>query len=193
MDLFDKVSKTVSDTGQKAKDLADIAGINNKISGNKRQIKKLFEQLGEAYYNEHSENPESTFEDFIDDIDDLQEQIDVWDDQIQQLKGYVKCPECGEFVEKDETECPNCGHSFLPEGTVVCPNCGAVITEPDEIYCQFCGAQLDRQPVAQPCVTKECKPIKCTCGAILEKDEMFCPNCGNSRKELERLQDTNIV
>ncbi len=183
MEFFDKVSKTVSDTGQKAKEMADVATLNNKVSANERQIKDLYTQLGDAYYQVHSEDPETGFSPMVTQITDLQNEIKEWNEQIQQLKGNIKCPNCGEYVDGKAYVCPHCGQSLLPEGSIVCPQCGAVIEE-GMAFCQYCGARLDAQPEA----AEELEPgqIRCTCGALLEKDDLFCAQCGKSRQELEQ-------
>ncbi len=189
MDILDRVNKTISDAGQKTRDTVGIANLNRDISNNEKQMNQLYEQLGELYYNAHSDDPEQDFREIVGNITELQNQIDDWNDQIQQLKGYIKCPNCGEYVEGSAIACPNCGHSLIPEGAVVCPNCGAVITDQDVMFCQYCGAQLNRQPEQEQTVIQEPGPIRCKCGAILEKDDKFCSKCGTSREELEKAQN----
>ncbi len=188
MDILNRVNKTFSNAGQKTRDAADIASLNRDISNNEKQMNQLFQQLGELYYDAHNDNPEQDLQEIVNNITELQNQNKDWNEQILQLKGYVKCPSCGEYVEGSAKACPNCGQSLIPEGAVVCPNCGAVITDQDVKFCQYCGAQLEKQPEQEKTVIPEPGPIRCKCGAILEKDDLFCSRCGTSRKELEQEQ-----
>ncbi len=191
MDIMNRVNKTISDAGQKTRNAADIANLNKDISNNKKKIDQLYGQLGELYYNAHSDAPEQGFQEVVSNITELQDQINDWNDQIQELKGFIKCPNCGEYVEGTARACPNCGESLLPEGAKVCPNCGAVITDQDVKFCQYCGARLDDPSKSEQTVIHQPGPIQCKCGAILEKDDMFCSRCGTSRKELEQAQYNN--
>ncbi len=184
MDFLNMLNKTVSDAGQKTKDLADIASLSGKVSGNEKKIDKLYKEIGEIYFDAHGDDPEEAFNDLVGNIHDLMRQNDELEEQVQALKGLIKCPGCGEYVDKDSISCPNCGWSFLKEDEIVCPNCGKKLKKM-MIFCQYCGMRIQNEPVEAPNTVKIAPSLVCICGTALDDGMRFCPNCGRSRMELE--------
>ncbi len=188
MPFLDKVSKTVSDVGQKTKDTADIARLNSKISENDRQINQLYTKIGEIYFNLYSENPGEDFVPDVTEVLNLKAQNEEFNDQIQQLKGFVKCPCCGEYIANTERVCPHCGQSLLPDNLMICPSCNATV-EKTNSFCPYCGTRLS---VAQPEAVTEDKPVTkiiCTCGTEVDEGMAFCPNCGTRIADLIAVKE----
>ena len=69
---------------------------------------------------------------------------------------YVKCNNCGNFVNKNMKFCTSCGAPMVqstPNNDIVvetvkveekpkCPNCGAALEE-DSVFCTECGTKLN--------------------------------------------------
>ncbi len=182
MEIINRVNKTISDAGQRTRDVADIASLNNKINENNRRIKQLYTEIGEAYYNAHSEDADSSVLETVTEVHELKAQNEEWNDQIQKLRGFIKCPNCGEYVPDNTPYCTSCGHRLLADDVVVCPSCGKVL-EKGMPFCQYCGSPLPQEPQNEnngnaPSV------VICKCGNILPDDAQFCPKCGASREEI---------
>jgi predicted amidophosphoribosyltransferase len=63
-------------------------------------------------------------------------------------KFVFTCPDCGEPVEADVTQCPRCGANLYESeitpadvlaGELACPQCGAAVHREDGV-CSDCGA-----------------------------------------------------
>ncbi len=187
MELFDKISKTVSETGHRTRDLADIGKFNTKIYNNETQIGVLYKELGELYYETHSEDPEDALAEKVTAIRDLKAENKEYQEQIRTLRGLIKCPKCGAEVKDNVLYCPSCGYRLLPENIIMCPSCGKLL-EDDMVFCQYCGARLTGQEDAQDTSgedQKEEQKFVCKCGAVFEDDALFCRECGAKRTDLE--------
>ncbi len=211
MSIIDRVSKTFSETGQKTKDLAEIAKLNGKISNNERRIKQIYRDLGELYCTLHAEDAEEEFVEMVASANELAAQNQEWDAQIRELKGMVKCPECGKFIEKDAQVCMYCGYQVIPEPAPnpepdpsgdpvrtpprgaaaspmaapggICPICGEKL-EDDVLFCPNCGTRV-QLTLQQTGGENPEKTFVCRCGTVLDPDALFCPNCGTRRADLE--------
>ncbi|MCD8019273.1 MAG: zinc ribbon domain-containing protein [Clostridiales bacterium] len=182
MAFFDRVNRTISETGQRAKDLADIAKLNEKITENNNRIKQLYLESGELYCKVHATDAEAEFARYITSLAQMKVQNEEWNEEVQRLRGLVKCSNCGNYIAKNAPFCTSCGQRLLPESSVVCPGCGAV-WEKGMFFCQQCGTRL---PGEQPSVIEAEKTVKglCSeCGAEMSKDALFCSNCGAKKKQ----------
>lgn len=56
-------------------------------------------------------------------------------------KAKVECPNCGEMVDEDATECPECEAEFDDESLIICPECGTENPE-DAEKCKKCKTKL---------------------------------------------------
>ena len=70
--------------------------------------------------------------------------------QIIDIKGIVKCVNCGAEVDKSAAFCASCGTAIPKEAVVeetqvledkTCPSCGTVIVG-DSVFCGNCGTKL---------------------------------------------------
>ena len=70
--------------------------------------------------------------------------------QIIDIKGIVKCANCGAEVDKSAAFCASCGTAIPKEAVVeetqvledkTCPSCGTVIVG-DSVFCGNCGTKL---------------------------------------------------
>ncbi len=147
MMILNKISKTISNTNQKAHNAADMTNLNNKIAENNRQIQQLYAEIGEAYCNMHSDDAEDYVSENVKYVRELKTNNEELNDQIQALNGFIKCPNCGEYVPSNSPYCTSCGHRLLSDDKVICPSCGQVL-EKGMPFCQYCGARLPEQSQA---------------------------------------------
>jgi hypothetical protein len=116
-------------------------------------------------------------------------------------EGAIFCDRCGTRLPQPEAATP--APAPAPAGgSVICPACGAG-NVPGEAFCDFCGSPLEApMPSAEP--VPELEPVSSAeelvvtpapagqppaaeaaltcpaCGAEIQPDEAFCPNCGAS-------------
>lgn len=197
MALFDGVGRKLSQVGQvavqKTKDVTDVARINGIIAEEEKKINNNYYQIGKLYASMHAEDYESEFAGMLAAIKESETKICEYRQQIQDIKGVVRCEKCGAEVPNNSAFCSSCGNAMLTKKTIVenihkCPGCGAEINK-NMRFCTSCG-----RPVLEPAQDtnviqnieeelvkySEAQIIaKCpACGAELEKDSMFCSECG---------------
>lgn len=163
MAFFDKLGETISskskDVAQKAKDLAEIASLNGKISTQEEIIRKAYLEIGQKYYEKYKLDTSNEFDLECEAITDAFDEISKIKSEIQVIKNTKICPNCGEEVPSDAVFCSKCGthlevESVAPETdntesdtsneeseVLVCPGCNEVI-EDDVKFCTKCGYQL---------------------------------------------------
>ena len=154
MAIFDKLSKTVTEAGQKTMaktmELADVARLNSMISDEERTISDLYAQIGKLYRTLHQNDYEADFAGMIKAITESEDKIYQYHNQIKDIKGVQRCENCGAEV---------------PKGAAFCSSCGAAMPKPQS---------------KMPAETATCR----FCGAELEKGARFCASCGHSVEEV---------
>lgn len=153
----------------------EIVLLNKNVFEYEEQITNLFLMIGKTYYDVYKDDAEG-FPQVIE-VTALYNKIEEAKKKIDELKGIVKCPNCGTVVDKDARFCCNCGHKII---TMIdnehCSGCGATINM-DSIYCSNCGMKIVHKSNVTNDGHSEEKYCR-TCNTILANDDMFCPECG---------------
>lgn len=183
MAFFDDLGRKLSETGQsvvqRTKDMTDIARINSAITEETKTIEETFFQIGKLYYALHADNCEEDFSAMVSTIKDCEKKIDEYQQQIQTIKGIVKCPRCGSEVASTAAFCISCGAAMptptpTPSftGGVRCTYCNSIVPAGMK-FCTSCGRPMST--ISQPSQSK----MQCSgCGADLEPGMAFCTTCG---------------
>ena len=109
MAFFDKLGNTISAAGKtglsKAKEIKDTARIALDIQEREGAIRKLYQDLGQAYYHAHKDDENSEYTQ-IDEIKAAFEEIGELKATKDGIRGIRRCPECGayegEVVDSEE-------------------------------------------------------------------------------------------
>lgn len=100
-DFFGRLEETLSTTGkaaaQKAKEVADSAKRHNDIRVAKKQLNDLYRQVGEKYFEETMDYPQSEYIDLFNLIEKLKGDIEI-------LQREINGEEEEKSDSKDETE-----------------------------------------------------------------------------------------
>ncbi len=153
MAFFEEIGKKLSNAGQgvaqSTKNFADVTRLNGLISDKEKRVSQLHSAIGEAYYNRHKDDPAAEERQSIDEINTLQQEIQQYQNEIQQIRGVTKCPKCGADVAITAGFCNVCG-AQLPRQTAaepaeeegsVCPNCHSPVAKGSS-FCTNCGTRL---------------------------------------------------
>lgn len=156
MAFFEQLGKKLTDAGQgvaqQTKNFADVTRLNNEIATKEKKIAQLYQLIGQAYYERHSDAPEPEYEKETAEIKALFSEIGQFREEIKQIKRIVKCPNCGADVPLQAAFCNACGAKMeaaptqpvVPsENTKICPACGAVSSK-DNLFCTGCGMKFDQ-------------------------------------------------
>lgn len=182
-DLSSKATKLGKSVSQKAKSMTDSVQLSSQLNDQKKNLGKLFEELGKMAYQNEEVCSRAEFANVVEMIKNSEKTIKDLEQQISIAKGQVQCKNCGTFV---------------PNGNAFCQNCGAkievpVAPQPQQQYQQPAQPQqpMQSQQSAQPQGGFDWKPVEndsdggekasavCSgCGKPLSPDSAFCTNCG---------------
>lgn len=135
MDFISKVSakaeetiQTIKDSEitQKAKNYAEIPGLQVQIGKCENNIRKAYEEIGRLYFNAYTDDPEELYKDLFETVKENQAKIGQLKADIEEKKnkdnivdpepkaeaGEKVCPICGRSMEADAVFCSVCGHQF---------------------------------------------------------------------------------
>ena len=151
MAIIDQLGKMITNAGQetamKAKNFADIAILNSSIDSLRQEINRLSQELGKVYYEEHKNDEVFTeVPEQMTAIRNAYAEIGKYQEQINQIKGMGRCPNCGASTPADSVFCSSCGTRLVHEAAVptegkTCPQCHATVG-PNDLFCMACGADL---------------------------------------------------
>lgn len=186
--LSQKASETTAKAMQKAKEMSDIAKLNSVISEEETKINNTYYQIGKLYVAMHSHDHEEEFTGMIASLMESEEKIRTCRQQIQDIKGVIRCPQCGAEIQSGAAFCSSCGTPMpkvQPVNTddlVRCEGCGAMVKKGVR-FCTSCGKPMVQATVSEPTSTPvaESEPqdkVCPNCGAKIEAGVAFCTECG---------------
>lgn len=155
MAFFEQIGKKITNAGQsvvqQTKNFADVSQLHSAISEKEKKIAQLFLNIGQMYYETHKENPPVEYREIITEINTLYSEITQNQEEIKQIKGIVKCPQCGADVPLNASFCNTCGAKVEQNSVVefkdqlqrVCPICHSVV-ELNDSFCNHCGAKIEK-------------------------------------------------
>ena len=91
-----------------AKEIKDTARITLDIQEREGAIRKLYQNLGQAYYQAHKDDENPEYEQ-IAEIRAAFEEIGELKSAKDDIRGIRRCPECGGAVADSANFCSNCG------------------------------------------------------------------------------------
>lgn len=117
MELFDKITKTASETykytTEKTSKLAKEVKLKSMMNQDKEKISEIYEQIGKKVYESHIREHK---EEALEEIEELCKKIDAYSNEIEftrmellKLKDLKQCPNCSYEIALNYNFCPNCG------------------------------------------------------------------------------------
>jgi len=90
MDFLEKIGDTISAKGKeaadKAKEVAEIAGLKSQIATCEEVIKKNYTQIGKIYFEQYGDMPEAPFEKQCKAIRDARHGVEELQRKIEEIK-----------------------------------------------------------------------------------------------------------
>lgn len=196
MAFFDDLGKKLSQAGQtavqKTKEMTDIARINGMISDEEKKVNNNYYQIGKLYVAMHQTDFESDFAEMMTAIKESETKIRDYKQQIQDIKGVVRCEKCGAEVVSNVAFCSSCGAPMPKQDTsanngnlIKCTGCDAMVDK-NMRFCTSCGkptADIVKDANDIPSVINEstAEPVtnRCpNCGVAITEGLAFCTECG---------------
>lgn len=177
MAFFEDIGKRLSNAGQGMANMGDINRLNSAIAEKEKQIVQLHTAIGAAYCEKHADDPEAESIELIRQIADLRQDIVKTQQEINVLRGIVKCPQCGAEQPITSAFCNICGSALpkyeppKPPEPIVCPSCGKP-HESTGAFCTYCGSPIPKDAPSAPAA--ECP----SCHRPIKGTEAFCTYCG---------------
>ena len=111
IDMGAAAENTIKQAGRKTGDTVEIAKLNMKIFDINSEINLDFRRLGELVYAVHNgrEPGDDEIELLISGIERKLNDIELYKERIEILKGSVECPVCRSICGKDDKFCKKCG------------------------------------------------------------------------------------
>ena len=129
MSFMDSVTMFTKGLGEKAKGNYDLLNLNNKISGTRKEMNNLFEELGRKYFETHRNDPEDDLSEIVDNIAKLETSVEELMKMAEDTKTATAAVQLKLSSEGTGSICPVCG-SRLDKDSVFCCVCGTkVVTE----------------------------------------------------------------
>lgn len=197
--ISQKASETTVKAMQKAKDMSDIAKLNSVISEEETKINNIYYQIGKLYIAIHPDDYEEEFTGMIASLAEAESKLSNYRQQVQDIKGVVRCPQCGAEVQLGSAFCSSCGSSMPKVQTMnmeemeKCGNCGEMMKKGTR-FCTSCGKPMmqvvgiDNASEGESAYYKKSKCSKC--GHELKESARFCVFCGNPVVQIEETEST---
>jgi RNA polymerase subunit RPABC4/transcription elongation factor Spt4 len=198
MDLFRKISETVSKgvstATEKAQQTVEISRLHSQISGKRKEIDKLFTDLGEAVFDAYLAKDLSLAEPRVipacEQVAAIRHEIEDLALRIMRIRNEKECV-CGKKVPFDTRFCPSCGHRF-PEPPVEPEPQAAEPLEPHDEGEAPAAADWSDVGRALPLYRTEEEHLEAghnvqassvcqACGMTVDASSRYCPSCGTPK------------
>jgi Zn finger protein HypA/HybF involved in hydrogenase expression len=157
LSFMDKIKNSVSKTADKAQQLVEINRLNSQISSARKEIERIYNQIGQSVYEAFSK----------DDLSLAEQDIVKFSQEIVKLTVSISDLEKKIRDTRNEKDCPKC-QTVSPLDTKFCPKCGL----------NYDGVL---EPASEPSKLQE---VSCaSCQTPNDPSSMFCVNCGNPMNE----------
>lgn len=184
MAFFDKI-------GNKAKEIADITKVNQKISEERKRITELKASLAELVFNKFNSGAidDSDIKSECSRIKECYSNIDAYNAEINRIKAETEAANKALDDAKaanHNTSASGSEGSAPTETAAICTQCGTPIVI-GQRFCANCGAMVkpsEPEPPdgPEPEEPKSAVEFCANCGAKLNEGQRFCSNCGSPRR-----------
>lgn len=147
MEFFNKISNTISAAGKdglnKAKEFKDTAKLTVDIKEREGAIRRMYVELGKAYYQDHKDDEAPGYEQILA-IKAAFEEIGELKANIDEIRGIKRCPSCGNVVSQEAKFCASCG-AKCEEEVVECE----VVEDDEEEFAEEPAEEEVEEPVEE--------------------------------------------
>ena len=143
MAIFDDVvvnAKTAaSAVSKKAGELYDMSKLRIALAGLRSDLNKQYQALGEAVYCGASEEEVEAIKT---EITEIKQNIFDVEKILAASRNTLKCPHCGQKLNKNASFCYTCGAAVPKEPASKCAKCGSELVS-GAAFCYKCGAKAE--------------------------------------------------
>lgn len=111
-----KTSQKISQTGQtvakKAKDMAEVSNLKLQVKEEERQLRGIYEEIGEKYCDLYGECPEEVLKEEIQRVTEAKVKIQALKENIAKFDNGRVCQNCSAKLPEKGQFCPACGMKY---------------------------------------------------------------------------------
>lgn len=110
-DFGEKVEDIAKSVADKTGEVVEVQKLKSKIRSCKRKADNEYMHIGHIIHDKHMSGyaVENDCSDICETIDELNEEIVKLKRQVNEIKGYATCRNCGEAVDTEAMYCSKCG------------------------------------------------------------------------------------
>lgn len=169
-DLGKKITETADMLTKKTEKVMEIQKLQNQIRNLERANERDFRDLGRMVYVAYKTDGDvkEPYRELCENIKQREENIDDMKDQLEELRGSGKCPQCGASVQENMSFCPQCGAKIVKEA------------EEEDIF-------EDEEIPSEDAAEEEqcsCEAAQSECGCQTAQDGCSC-GCEEAEKKAE--------
>lgn len=112
-DWSDKLNQMAQSAVSKSKEVAELAKLNLEISNLNQKIREIHTRVGAYVLEKGLLSEEGTIAEWAGKAADLKAEIEADQSRMNELKGVVICPGCGEAVPNTSRFCAKCGTAMV--------------------------------------------------------------------------------
>lgn len=112
-DWSDKLNQMAQSAVSKSREVTELAKLNLEISNLNQKIREIHTRVGAYVLEKGLLAGEETIAEWACKAADLKAEIEADQDRINELKGVVICPGCGEAVPNTSRFCAKCGTAMV--------------------------------------------------------------------------------
>lgn len=144
MAIFDDVvvnaKSAASAVSKKAGELYDLSKLRITLASLRSDLNKQYQALGESVYVDASSEDIEAIKTEIDEI--IQNISDV-EKVLAAARNCVKCPQCGQKLNKNAAFCFTCGAPIPKKANPTCAKCGSDLVK-GAAFCYKCGTKVEK-------------------------------------------------
>lgn len=177
-DLGKKITETADMLTKKTERVMEIQKLQNQIRNLERASERDLRDLGRMVYAAYKSDGEvkEPYHELCENLKDREEKIETLKNQLEELRGSGKCPECAATVQDDMAFCPQCGAKLVKEEK-----------EEDDI---FEDEGIDVEAVVKDAEECACSEESKECGCSEKAEEACECGCGCADSEEEKTGET---
>lgn len=177
-DLGKKITETADMLTKKTERVMEIQKLQNQIRNLERASERDLKDLGRMVYAAYKSDGEvkEPYHELCENLKDREEKIETLKNQLEELRGSGKCPECGASVQDDMAFCPQCGAKLVKEEK-----------EEDDI---FEDEGIDVEAVVKDTEECTCSEESKECGCSEKAEEACECGCGCADSAEEKTEET---
>lgn len=179
MAFFDKVSATVGTAskaiGSKTKQVADSTKISVQITQEETNLKKAYETLGKAFYDNNGGSLPEEYAQYAAEIARITDLIGSLKKDKQVVTNKKYCVSCGAVMANEDVYCGKCG-AKNPVAEAAAE--AAAEFEAEAVEEPEAGAEepAEEKPAEEPEKAETCECPSCK--AVIKAGLLYCPECG---------------